>query len=267
MKQCPACRSQYTDDTLQFCLQDGTPLSHLIADSEIDTVVSTRDPQRQMRRRPAIEPEVLAAPSRRPQRTGLIVLVTALTTMLLFGIIAAGYFIASRSKRQNTASVNVNVARNDTNITNTRPSPTQTVSPTPASANSPAEPSPDPEEVSREITKAIAGWESDTESLDMDALIGRYANTVNYYRNGMASRETVKRDKDRAFAMYDSADIEISNIRITPGKTPDTAIAEFDKAWVFEGESRSEGKVRSRLSLRKSGGRWLINGEQDIRVY
>lgn len=264
MKQCPACRSQYTDDTLQFCLQDGTPLSHLIADSEIDTVVSTRDPQRQIRR-PAIEPAVLAAPSRRPQRTGLIVLVTALTTMLLFGIIAAGYFIASRSKRQNTANVNVNVAGNNTNITNTRPSPTQTASPTPANAL--AEPPPDREEISREITKAIAGWESDTESLDMESLIGRYAGTVNYYRSGIVSRETVKRDKDRAFAMYDFADIEISNIRILPGKTPDTAVAEFDKAWVFEGENHSEGKVRSRLSLRKAGGQWLIDGEQDIRVY
>src|SRR5207302_10815187 len=27
MKTCPACKTQYTDDTLQFCLQDGTPLA------------------------------------------------------------------------------------------------------------------------------------------------------------------------------------------------------------------------------------------------
>ena len=26
MKACPSCRTQYTDDTLRFCLQDGTPL-------------------------------------------------------------------------------------------------------------------------------------------------------------------------------------------------------------------------------------------------
>src|SRR5687768_5888409 len=26
MKTCPSCRTQYSDDTLFFCLQDGTPL-------------------------------------------------------------------------------------------------------------------------------------------------------------------------------------------------------------------------------------------------
>jgi hypothetical protein len=27
MKYCPNCQTQYTDDSLQFCLQDGTPLA------------------------------------------------------------------------------------------------------------------------------------------------------------------------------------------------------------------------------------------------
>jgi len=26
MKQCPSCKNTYTDDSLQFCLADGTPL-------------------------------------------------------------------------------------------------------------------------------------------------------------------------------------------------------------------------------------------------
>jgi len=50
MKQCPTCQSQYTDDTLQFCLQDGSPLkpvgdspeSKTIAFGEQETVVSNR---------------------------------------------------------------------------------------------------------------------------------------------------------------------------------------------------------------------------------
>src|SRR5258708_25851817 len=27
MRICPACKTQYSDDTLQYCLQDGTPLT------------------------------------------------------------------------------------------------------------------------------------------------------------------------------------------------------------------------------------------------
>ncbi|MEP6902467.1 MAG: hypothetical protein ABJA66_12000, partial [Actinomycetota bacterium] len=49
MKQCPSCQSQYTDDTLQFCLQDGSPLRPVsgspvktVAFGEQETVVSNR---------------------------------------------------------------------------------------------------------------------------------------------------------------------------------------------------------------------------------
>ena len=39
MKYCPNCRSSYTDDTLKFCLQDGTPLvDELNSNTEMPTV-------------------------------------------------------------------------------------------------------------------------------------------------------------------------------------------------------------------------------------
>src|SRR5215211_8956697 len=39
MKYCPACRSQYSDDTLRFCLQDGATLDDTeVKQSGIDTV-------------------------------------------------------------------------------------------------------------------------------------------------------------------------------------------------------------------------------------
>ncbi len=34
MKQCPSCRTNYTDDSLQFCLQDGTALVEIAAPSQ-----------------------------------------------------------------------------------------------------------------------------------------------------------------------------------------------------------------------------------------
>lgn len=45
MKQCPSCRTTYTDDTLSFCLADGTPLAEMA--EEVTFVRSSRnDPMR-----------------------------------------------------------------------------------------------------------------------------------------------------------------------------------------------------------------------------
>jgi len=294
MKQCPACRSQYTDDTLQFCLQDGTPLETIAVDPqegvwrdvspEEETVVSERRPAPP----PVVPPESARqaeAPrptehirrtepvhERRPaRRTGLLVFASVVGTLLLLSILGAAIWMFTRNNRQETARdarVNVNVARN----AEPKPSPTTTPSQSPASnsVNVNTETSssvPTAAETSREVGQAVSDWVADTESLDIDNLVQRYAGTVDYYRTSGASRDAVRRDKERAFSLYDSVKFDISNMEITPGKTPDTATAEFDKAWVFDGENHSEGKVRSRLNLKKVDGEWLITGERDIKVY
>lgn len=43
MKQCPKCGNSYTDDTLRFCLEDGTPL---VANDEQPTVFRSGDPNK-----------------------------------------------------------------------------------------------------------------------------------------------------------------------------------------------------------------------------
>jgi hypothetical protein len=281
MKQCPACRSQYTDDTLQYCLQDGTPLETYTPDPnegtwrsvepEEETVVSERrraetpvayPVDRNEIRRPASSPE-------RKSRTGLLVFATAAATLLVLALAGAGYLIFSRGGRQDTARTNANVNVTVVRTPESTPTPSPTASPSPASnsVNSNAAATPNPTEVGREVTKAVAEWQEDTESLDTDRLMDRYADNVDYYRTSGASRDFVRRDKERAFSMYDSVRFEISNMKITPGSSPDTAVAEFDKAWTFDGENHSEGKVRSRLALKKIDGQWLINGERDLKVY
>ena len=219
MKRCPACRSQYTDDSLQYCLQDGTPLESVTvypetvpdqyAIAEEETVVSERRTSRPLQfdaHRPPID--AIAADTREPRRanrTGLIVFVSALGTLLLLGILGAGYWVASRGRQEtprNTTNVNVAVARS----TEPTPSPSPTVSPSPASNSANTNiantaPRPDTAEVGREVTKAVAGWQEDTESLDTDNLADRYADTVDYYSNPGARRAFVIRDKERAFSM------------------------------------------------------------------
>ncbi|MDQ3322521.1 MAG: hypothetical protein M3525_08855, partial [Acidobacteriota bacterium] len=67
---------------------------------------------------------------------------------------------------------------------------------------------------------------------------------------------------------YDSVNIDISNLKITQDESGENATALFDKEWNFEGDaSNSSGKVRQQLTFSKIGGKWLITGERDLRVY
>src|SRR3954452_1265893 len=80
MKVCPACGTTYTDDTLQYCLQDGARLkSRDVTESrsgvdELDTVV---------RQRPA---ESLAPSIRGGSRTGLIVAAASVAVLVLLSL-------------------------------------------------------------------------------------------------------------------------------------------------------------------------------------
>ncbi len=58
MKHCPNCQTTYTDNTLRFCLKDGTPLSDVsdtsvamptTAFDEFETVVVRKPPQQVVR--------------------------------------------------------------------------------------------------------------------------------------------------------------------------------------------------------------------------
>lgn len=266
MKQCPECKTRYTDDSLQYCLQDGRPLEWIMTEPEEQTVVSER--HRPIFPTPTHDPAHDRPPRR--SRTGLIVFVSALSTLLVIGLIGAGAWILSRGGRAETARENVNVNSGIPRKSDPTPSATPTASPTPESSapnSAAANRTPISAETSREVTREVAGWEEATESLDADNLTARYADKVDYYRTAGANRDFIRRDKERAFSSFDSVNFEISNMKITPGKTGDIAIAEFDKAWEFDGEQRSVGKVRSRLTFKKQDGRWLITSEQDIKIY
>jgi len=95
----------------------------------------------------------------------------------------------------------------------------------------------------------------------------RYAETVDYYNHHSVGRDVVRKDKQRAFSMFNSINVTISNMDVSLGPDGQTAAAAFDKQWVFIGDHRNEGKVRSQLTFRKVNGEWLITGERDLKVY
>ena len=120
---------------------------------------------------------------------------------------------------------------------------------------------------SRDVSTQIGSWRYLGETGDLNGLIGKYASAVDYYNKRGASRDFIRADKQRAYRLYNSMSIRLSNMEVSVGNSGETATAVFDKEWVFGGASRSTGKVRQQLQFASINGQWLITSERDIKVY
>ena len=299
MKYCPNCQTRYTDEMLRFCLQDGTPLA---AESEeslptiafgenrtgftpkqvepINPSTETSAQDWQQSQITHVSPPPAAQPKK--TRTFLLVLLTGLVTLMLLGAGGLGAWLYLRNNRNeiaaNTVSSNQAANTNSNTKSNAKTSPSPTATPKNqtnsseinAYQNDYKTPAPliDREQVKREVSQQITAWKSSAESRNLNAYMNNYADTVDYYNKRAASAAFVRGDKQRAFSKFDSIEINLGNISVTPDETGERATAVFDKEWVFQGEeSYSAGKVKTQLQLRKINGQWLITGERDLKVY
>ena len=293
MKRCPNCQTTYADDSLQFCLQDGTPLVGIpnqnpadYFNTESETVVSPKrvEPIRfeppssyqtnDANRQPTNEPVVVEKHEKKKSNTAAIVTLSVLGTILLLALGGLGAWLYFSNKKTqvavgvNTAPQNrpsnANAANQNTNANVATPSPTATTTPT-------AQPTLKPETakaVTNDVKNVVDEWKDTTENLDLDAHIDQYADTVDFYKAGRVNVDRVRNDRARAFAAYDTININIDNVKVTPDASGERATVVLDKEWNFEGaEKFSSGKVQQQLTLNKIGGRWLITGEKDLKIY
>jgi len=300
MKHCPNCRTRYTDDTLRFCLQDGTPLAAdseqlpptaAFGETETETVISPRQVERLPVDAPENyatnrlqNPEIVYAPTEtaappRKSRTLPIVLLTAFVTLLLLGAGGIGAWLYLRNNQnevaKNSAVVNQSTNANSNSKANAKISPSPTATPknqeNANAANAVETPTPvavNIAQVKKEVSGRVNSWIDLTESRDINEYMNLYAGTVDYYNKSSVSAATIRNDKQRAFESFDSIQMNISNLIVTPDATGERATAVFDKEWVFEGEEKySAGKVQSQLQLKKINNQWLIVGERDLKVY
>lgn len=299
MKTCPDCKTQYTDDTLRFCLQDGALLglnpvgsepTISLTGGEIQTVARQFSPEADdaasdvtvVRQRAVTESE---------QRPGgssvskIAIAIGALAVALLLFAAVGAYGIWRYFQYPSIAAANNNKDNSNSlppgNMTYlSTPTPASTSTPQPSPASSPVSnsstnlgPSGTPPQdvnkaaASRDITRQIQDWKSFGETGDLEAQMQTYAPTVDYYRKRAATRDFVRADRSRAYRMFNSMSITISNVSVSVDDLGETASAVFDKEWVFDGSRRSTGKVRQQLQFRRVAGRWLISGERDIKVY
>ncbi len=299
MKQCPNCQKEYSDDTLRFCLQDGTPLivpaateaeTPTVVFTDSETLVSPRQVER-------MDIPVVKAESQNWQQTSQsqtydtepvvkkskvlpAVLLTAFVMFLLFGG-AIGTWLYLNKNQTETAKTNVNKAlvnhktppKENVNAEVIKSPEEDTPSPSPSATpkDSPTATPPanfNPEQVKREVSEKIDAWKKAAESVNLNGYMNYYADKIDYYNKKGASLATVRSDKQKAFGKFDYIKVDISNLRVTPDTSGERATAIFDKEWNFEGDnSYSAGKVQTQLQLKKFEGRWLITGERDLKVY
>ncbi len=268
MKTCPACQTQYTDDTLQFCLQDGTPLAYT-RQSDTPTAVLKDSPSWQQSQ----ATHVAATHPQKGSKMAIVVAATVLVMLVLFGAVGVGawlYFRNPQTETANNISVKANIPTQIPN-TNVRPPSTPQTSPYATSqstrtANTSLQ-ADDESQAQKEVSQRLISWKSSAESLNLDEYMAHYAGIVDYYKRNGASLAFVRADKLRAFTRYDSINIKLTNISISADPTGQEATVTFDKEWNFEGNRNSSGKVKQLMKLRKINEQWLITAEKDVKVY
>lgn len=299
MKRCPTCQRRYADDTLNFCLEDGAPLA-VVNPATDDTLTldagepppteildpslapnfgtrakpaaTARQEARATRREEALN--FAAAPAAPPARsTTSVVAVTVAATILLLAIGGLGAWLLLRD----TSTTGAEISRDG----NLDPPPTPGYTPTPRitptaspTATTPTPtPTPQPTQTpgggaSREVAGALEGWRR-TMNGDVDAHMAYYADTLHTYYNAKnVGVRTVRDNVARAFSTYDTFDVRIDNLEIEVEPSGERAVATFDKTFEFRGSGKTyNGSGLNRFWFEKIGGRWLITGEKDLKIY
>ena len=109
MKRCPKCNRQYKDDTLRFCLEDGTPLSAITRDvNPPPTEILPSPVPPTQRSSPPTIPSYLsgnAAPQPEPRRSNPILTVGVIATaLLLFALVGIAAFFVFRQTSSNESA-------------------------------------------------------------------------------------------------------------------------------------------------------------------
>ncbi|HWT00853.1 MAG TPA: nuclear transport factor 2 family protein, partial [Pyrinomonadaceae bacterium] len=202
---------------------------------------------------------------------------TVAATILLLGLGGLGAWLLLRDAGGTEVS-------RDGGDTNVRPTPTSTPdSPggntsTPRATPTPATPTPTPQQTPTprdttgaraEVASALEGWRRTMNNPDVNAHMAYYADVLHTYYNARnVGVGMVRNNVARAFSAYDTFSVRIDNLQIEVEASGERAVATFDKTFVFRGGQKVyEGSGLNRFWFERVGGRWLITGEKDLKVY
>jgi hypothetical protein len=266
MKVCPKCHSTFTDETLSFCLTDGSPLVHTDVNpdfaslefSDAETVFD-RDPtlahsfaNPTSAHATANQTQFLsaeeAARTRHSSRTAIY---SVLLTVLALGLIGGGIWWFFRDDIREIYNPPKEVPRS-------------------SEAKKASSPLTEDQQnqIKKEITDFLGSWKTSIEKRDINDQMRHYAKTLEtFYRDSDKDQNHVRAERLKAFERYDTLSLEVTNISVNP-ESERYAEAVFDKSWFFRGKDRtSSGAVQQEMGLVKSDGRWYIVIEKDLQIY
>lgn len=277
MKRCPNCQSIYTDESLSYCLQDGSklvaasdsassadvtwqmsagrelPPTEILKPEDIPTarIEATAPTREQPRARPtALDRDQPPATEAQAARSNApVIALSAVVVLLLVSLAGLIIWIAMRDKGQpNSSLTNSNTATSAN--TATQPSPVEVAA------------------TQREVQIALDAWANSIRQRDIDAHMKMYADKLDvFYNSSDVSADKVRSLRLDAFSRYNAMDLSLSKTRIDVTDSGTRAVATFDKTFDFKGDKNFSGAVESRLYLEKTGGRWRITGEKDLKTY
>jgi ketosteroid isomerase-like protein len=285
MKHCPACRSVYTDDTLSFCLQDGTPLEGDLNQSSIDTVAFSNpvtaeklfntEQVRNIRQseRPRThawnEPprSILRNPParKRSNKLAYAVIIGVPSLLLCAAAGVGGWLYKENQKQQHTAKkVESETVQRQVPDTSGEQPAADSVKAQHISDSQPTE----TESAKKAIVDTIDAWKQAGESRDAKAYADLYAPKADYLGNADATPVFIRKEIAKTFELYDEVEIELTNLKIAIDESHNTATAVFDKEWSFEAKDKLvDGKAHFKLHLQSIDGTWKIVAETKIRDY
>jgi hypothetical protein len=266
MKVCPKCNSSYSDETLNFCLTDGVPLvaeeildeylskhnskSWHTADTLVDQRFSLADarPTAVSTSAPTFELGNTTARNMMPPKSNRTLY--AILSVVLIALVGSGIWWFSKSSNQPNKSVI-----------------TEETASIPKHAIVPISPEQDAQ-VKKELTEFMLNWARTNSDKNSDAHLAHYANMLEvYYGESGKDKNHVLADRLRAYQRYDSIQMQVDNLKITPESTESASVI-FDKSWTMKNEKKtSTGSVQQEIHVTKTNGKWLIDGEKDLKVY
>jgi hypothetical protein len=265
MKVCPKCNSSYSDETLNFCLTDGVPL---VAEEILDEYLSKHNSKSWHTADTLVDPRFSLGDAR-PTSVG-----TSAPTFELGNTTAQNLIPAKSNKTLYAAGGVLFAVLLGGGIW--WYSQSKTATPTVVSENAPSQSkraimpitAEQDAQVKKEVTDFLLSWARTNSEKNADAHIAHYANTLEiYYGESGRDRGHVLADRQRAYQRYNTIQMDVDNIKVTPEST-DSATIIFDKSWTMRNEKKtSTGSVQQEIHVSRVGGKWLIDSEKDLKVY